>query len=122
MGTYYYQVMPFGLHNVDATYQHTMTTTFHELIQKIIKIYVNDLIPKSLHRWDHPRDLQMIFLYCREYMVHLNPKKFIFGVTASRLLGLIIYWCGINVDPMKAKVILKMPEPYNVKVIQSFLC
>ena len=31
-GTYYYVVMPFGLKNVGATYQHAMMTIFHDMI------------------------------------------------------------------------------------------
>ena len=31
-GNFYYTVMPFGLKNASATYQHKMTTIFHDMM------------------------------------------------------------------------------------------
>ncbi|CAL0318658.1 unnamed protein product [Lupinus luteus] len=46
-GTFCYQVMPFGLKNVMATYQRAMVTLFHDMMHKEIEIYVDDIICKS---------------------------------------------------------------------------
>ncbi|XP_070014101.1 uncharacterized protein [Nicotiana sylvestris] len=46
-GTYCYQVMPFGLKNAGTTYMRAMTTIFHDMIQKEIEVYVDDVIIKS---------------------------------------------------------------------------
>lgn len=46
-GTFYYKVMPFGLKNAGATYQRAMTTLFHDMIHKEMKVYVDDMIVKS---------------------------------------------------------------------------
>ena len=35
-GTYAYDVMPFGLKNISATYQRAMVTLFHDMIHKEI--------------------------------------------------------------------------------------
>jgi len=32
IGNFYYTVMPFGLKNVGATYQRTMTAIFHDMM------------------------------------------------------------------------------------------
>ena len=32
IGKFYYIVMPYGLKNAGATYQHTMTTIFHDMM------------------------------------------------------------------------------------------
>ena len=47
-GTYCYKVMPFGLKNVDATYQCAATTLLHDLIHKEVEVYVDDMIVKYL--------------------------------------------------------------------------
>ena len=46
-GTFCYRVMPFGLKNTGATYQRAMTTLFHDMMHKEIKVYVDDMIAKS---------------------------------------------------------------------------
>jgi len=46
-GIYCYTVMPFGLKNAGATYQHTMNAIFHEYIRKIVESYVDDIARKS---------------------------------------------------------------------------
>ena len=46
-GTYCYKVMPVGLKNAGATYQHAATTLIHELIHKEVEVYVDDMIVKS---------------------------------------------------------------------------
>ena len=46
-GTFVYDVMPFGLKNARATYQHAMVTLFHDMIHQEIEKYVDDMIAKS---------------------------------------------------------------------------
>ena len=46
-GVYHYRVMPFLFKNVSATYMRAMTTIFHNMIHKEIKVYVDDIIIKS---------------------------------------------------------------------------
>ena len=43
-GTYCYKVIPFGLKNVGATYQRVATTLLHDLIHKVVEVYVDDMI------------------------------------------------------------------------------
>jgi len=41
-----YKVMPFGLKNVGATYQRAMTSMFHDIIHKIVEVYVDGILVK----------------------------------------------------------------------------
>ncbi|PKI49812.1 hypothetical protein CRG98_029789 [Punica granatum] len=52
-GTFCYKVMPFGLKNAGATYQRAMVTLFHDMMHKVIKVYVDDMIAKSKEGEDH---------------------------------------------------------------------
>ena len=45
--------MSFGLKNVGATYQRLVNMMFKDLIDKIIKVYVNDMLVKSKMTRDH---------------------------------------------------------------------
>jgi uncharacterized membrane protein YkvI len=42
-----YVVMTFGLKNVGATYQRAMNYIYHDLIGKLVKIYIDDIVVKS---------------------------------------------------------------------------
>ena len=46
IGNFYYTVMPFGLKNVRATYQRTMTAIFHDMMHKEMKDYVDEIVVK----------------------------------------------------------------------------
>ena len=47
---YCYRVMPFGLKNVEATYQKLMTKIFKPLIGHIVEVYIDDIVVKSRTR------------------------------------------------------------------------
>ncbi|XP_070035321.1 uncharacterized protein [Nicotiana tomentosiformis] len=86
-GIYCYKMM-FGLKNVGATYTRAMMTIFHDMIQKKIEVYVDDVIIKSKRSSDHIADLKKVFDRLRKYNLKLNPTKCAFGVLAGKLLGL----------------------------------
>jgi hypothetical protein len=47
MGLFEYVVMTFGLKNVGATYQRTMNYIYHDLIGKLVEIYIHNVVAKS---------------------------------------------------------------------------
>ncbi|XP_072087277.1 uncharacterized protein [Arachis hypogaea] len=47
LGTYEWVIIPFRLKNARVTYQHAMSTIFHEYIRKFMEIYIDDVIVKS---------------------------------------------------------------------------
>ena len=55
---YCYKVMLFGLKNVDATYQRLMTKIFRPLVNRTVKVYIDDIVVKSKTREDHAHHLQ----------------------------------------------------------------
>jgi hypothetical protein len=46
VGLYEWIVMTFGLKNAGATFQRAMNYIFHELIGKIVEIYIDDVVVK----------------------------------------------------------------------------
>ena len=89
-GTYAYDVMPFSLKNVGATYQQAMVTLFHDMMHKEIEVYVNDMIAKSHTTRDHSVDLRKLFKRLIKYRLRLNPNKCIFGASLGKLLCFIV--------------------------------
>jgi hypothetical protein len=61
MGLFEYVVMTFGLKNVGATYQHAMNYIYHDLIGKLVEIYINNVVVKSTSTGGHLEDLRQVF-------------------------------------------------------------
>ena len=47
-GTYFYQVMPFRLKNVRATYQRLVNKMFQKQIGASMEVYIDDMLVKSV--------------------------------------------------------------------------
>jgi hypothetical protein len=47
MGLFEYVVMTFGLKNAGVTYQRAMNYIYHDLIGKLVEIYIDDVVVKS---------------------------------------------------------------------------
>jgi hypothetical protein len=47
VGLFKYVIMTFGLKNAGATYQHAMNYIYHDLIGKLVEIYIDDVVVKS---------------------------------------------------------------------------
>jgi hypothetical protein len=68
-----------------------MDYAFRDLIEKLIEIYQDDLTTISKKREQCIQHLRTIFQRCREYRIHLNPKKSIFGVDKGKLPQVISF-------------------------------
>jgi hypothetical protein len=117
-GTFSYRVMPFGLKNAGTTFQWEMTYIFHDLAH-IILAYLDDLTTRSKKRTQHLDDLQIIFQWCCQYNIHLNPLKCVFCITTGCLLGFIVSQSSITVDPLKVQAITEIAPPRNLRQLQS---
>jgi hypothetical protein len=60
VGLFEYVVMTFGLKNAGATYQHAMNYIFHDLIGKLVEIYIDDVVVKSASVEGHLGDLWQV--------------------------------------------------------------
>ena len=65
MGLYEYVVIPLGLTNVPATFQHIMNRKFWDLLYKCITVYLNDILVHSDSVEQHLADLQKAFEWLR---------------------------------------------------------
>ena len=111
--------MPFGLKNAGSTYQRMMTRMFESLLGKNIEIYIDDMVVKSKMVSKHLGDLQVVFEILRSYKLRLNASKCSFGVGLGKLLGYMVTYRGIEVNPDQIKVINNMQTPRNPKEVQK---
>lgn len=97
-----------------------MDFDFKNLINKIIVVYLDDMIIFSKHREDHVKHVVQVLEICKEFGISLNPKKSIFGVTEGKILGHIISKEGTHMDPKGVISIKKIPFPTCRKYLRSF--
>ena len=100
-GTYCYQVMPFGLKNVGATYQRLVNKMFQKHIGASMEVYIDDMLVKSVKAELHAAHLAESFQVLKNYNMKLNPTKCAFGVSTGKFLGFIVNSRGIEANPDK---------------------
>nr|GEV03706.1 reverse transcriptase domain-containing protein [Tanacetum cinerariifolium] len=86
-GIFCYSKMPFGLKNVEATYQRLVDKAFQKQIGRNLEVYVDDLVIKSCTEEEVIRDIEETFKTLREINMKLNPKKCTFGMREGTFLG-----------------------------------
>jgi len=118
---YVYKAMPFGLKNVRPTYQRLMDKVFKELIGRSVKIYVDDMIVKSVSCAQHIQDLNQVFKTLRAVGMRLNAEKCVFGVEGGKFLGFMLTNRGIEANPDKCQAIVEMQSPRNVKDVKRLV-
>ena len=74
-GTYCYQVMPFRLKNVRATYQRLVNKMFQKQIGAFIEVYIDDMLVKLVKSELHVAHLAELFQVLKNYNMKLNPTK-----------------------------------------------
>src|SRR6187455_2212799 len=91
IGLFEWIVMTFGLKNAGATYQRAMNYIFHELIGKIVEIYIDDVVIKSMDHESHLADIRKTLECTRRHGLKMNQNKCAFGVSAGEFLGFLIH-------------------------------
>ncbi|XP_026396381.1 uncharacterized protein LOC113291015 [Papaver somniferum] len=88
-GNFYYVVMLFGLKIAGSTYQRAMTYIFHDLLNQIVEVYVDDIVVKTQATEDHVSHLKTAFESCRKFKLKMNPLKCSFGMESGKFLGFV---------------------------------
>jgi hypothetical protein len=118
-GVFCYQVMPFGLKNVGATYQRMMQNCLRSQIGRNIQVYIDDVVITTRKEESLISDLAETFDNLNRYKLKLNLTKCSFGVSAGQLLGFLISARGIEANPEKIQVILTMGKPTKLHDVQK---
>ena len=79
--------------------------------QKIVEVYIDDVVVKSRTERQHLADLCAVFEKARKYGLKMNPSKCAFGVSAGKFLGFMVHERGIKVNPDRVKDIKKVGPP-----------
>ncbi|XP_070050259.1 uncharacterized protein [Nicotiana tomentosiformis] len=80
-----------------------------------MEVYIDDMLVNSLNTGDHLTHLQETFDILKKYNMILNPKKCVFGVGSSEILGFLVSQRGIEYHPSTNR----QEESTNKIIIQN---
>nr|GEU46594.1 hypothetical protein [Tanacetum cinerariifolium] len=120
-GTFAYRRMPFGLCNAPGTFQRCMMSIFLDMIEKTMKVFMDDFSVFGDSFSSCLTKLDMMLERCEETDLVLNWEKCYFMYREGIVLGHKISKYGIEVDRAKVDVIAKLPHLTTVKGVRSFL-
>jgi len=95
VGLFEWIVMTFGLKNASATYQRAMNFIFHEFIDNLVEIYIDDVVVKSGDFIKHLADLRKVLECTMKHDLKMNSNKCAFGVSAGQFLSFMVHQRGI---------------------------
>jgi hypothetical protein len=121
VGLFEYVVMTFGLKNASAMYQRAMNYIFHDLIGKLVEIYIDDVVVNSVSVEGHLGDLRQVLERTRRFRLRMNPKKCAFGVSAGQFLGFLVHERGIEIGLKSQEAVKTMVPPTTKKELQQFI-
>nr|GEZ37162.1 reverse transcriptase domain-containing protein [Tanacetum cinerariifolium] len=120
-GMFAYRRMPFGLCNVPGTFQRCMMDIFHDMIKKMMEVFMDDFSVFGNSFGTCLSNLDKMLKRCEDTNLCLNWEKNHFMIKEGIVLGHKISKNGIEVDKAKVDVIVKLPHPTTVKGNRSFL-
>ena len=120
-GLFEFKVMPFGLCNAPATFQHLMDMVLAGLQWTNYLVYLDDAIILGKTFEEHLRNLKEVFQCLREAGLRLKPSKRNLCLEEVEFLGHIVSAKGVCTDPKKTEKVAKWPAPTSKKKVQQFL-
>jgi hypothetical protein len=120
-GTFAYRRMPFVLCNASATFQRCMMSIFSDMVEKFIKVFMDDFSVFGSNFDACLHHLKSVLKRCEECNLVLNWEKCHFMVQQGIVLGHSISNKGIEVDKAKIDIISILPPPMTTKGVRSFL-
>ena len=119
-GTFAFRRMPFGLCNAPATFQRCMMSIFSDVVEKCMKVFMDDLTVFGTSFDSCLSNLKSVLCRCEEKGLVLNWEKCHFMVSSGIVLGHIVSEKGIEVDKSKIELISKLPTPKTLKMLDLF--
>ncbi|KEP45598.1 putative Transposon Tf2-1 polyprotein, partial [Rhizoctonia solani 123E] len=120
-GLFEYRVMPFGLCNAPAAFQHFMNNIFRDILDVYVVIYLDDILIFSNSKEDHVKHVQEVLKRLRDNSCYCNLEKCFFFKPEVEYLGVIANREGVRANPEKITKAVDWATPRTVKGVQEFL-
>ena len=113
---------PFGLKNVNSTFNRVLADILKELIlKKLIIIYADDLLLCCRGKNNHRKLLIKVMQLFKENGLKISLNKCSAFVKSYQFLGFKFEPSGISLTDERIKSINKIPQPKDLKSLQRFL-
>ena len=120
-GHFEFLVMPFGLKNAPATFQHFINDVLGDYLDDFVISYIDDILIFSNSIEEHHIHVKKVLKRLLENNLVVKLEKCEFDKSETTFLGYVISKEGLKMDTEKVKAILDWPAPTNVKEVQSFI-
>jgi len=113
-GHFEFRVLPFGLTNAPATFQHMMNSVLAPHLDKFALVYLDDILIYSKSVEEHKVHLAAVLSLLEKHNLFAKRSKCAFGLSSVEFLGHVVSGDGIKVDPNKVRAVEDWPRPTNV--------
>jgi AcrR family transcriptional regulator len=120
-GKFEWRVLPFGLTNAPAVFQHAMNRIFGSHLNKCVCVYLDDILIFSRSEEEHFLHLEMVLHLLRQHNLFAKMKKCEFFKPELKYLGHVVSGAGVKPDPSKVETIAGWPTPSSVHEVRQFL-
>ena len=90
---------------------------FQDKIERMVEVYIDDMVVKSKQEDRHIEDLQGTFEVLQQHKLRLNAEKCVFSVGAGKFLGYLIINRGIEINPDQIDAVNHLNPPSNPKEV-----
>lgn len=120
-GQFQFNVLPFGLNVAPNSFARMMAVAFSGIDVTTAFLYLDDIIVIGNSEQHHLKNLEQVFIKCRERNLKLNPQKCEFMKREVVFLGHRCSNKGILPDDSKFEIIKKYPIPNSKDSVKRFV-
>ena len=114
-----YTRMLYGVKPASGIFQRFIENKLSNIPCTVVKI--DDILITGKNDEEHLKNIEKVLEILNELGATVNKNKCLFFANEIEYIGFLIDKNGIRVNPRKIDPIINMPQPTNVKQLQSFL-
>ena len=111
--------MPYGVKTATGIFKRFIENALVNILYTAIE--VNDILISGKIDTDHLKNIEKVFRVLKEIGATVNKKKCVLLAKEIEYGRFIINKNGIHLNPHKINAINELPEPKDLKQLQSFL-
>ena len=120
-GHFEWTVLPMGLTNAPATFQHMMNSTFRDMLDRCVLVFLDDIVVYSSTLEQHLIDVRGTLARLRANHLYAKKSKCELFMHEIEFLGHHVGRDGLRVMADKVKSVQDWPTPRNASEVRSFL-
>jgi len=120
-GHFEWTVLPMGLTNAPATFQHLMNQTFRDMLDRCVLVFLDDIVVYSSTLEQHVIDVRGALSRLQQNHLFAKKSKCELFMHEIEFLGHHVGRDGLRVMADKVKSVQDWPTPRNASEVRSFL-